>query len=319
MKITKELLKALALVDTGWWLKNVGEDFPIDRLKDIKGDYHNIVSDIRSVLNHNIFNLEDYILVFEYNNEEYTNKYDSKWNCIENNHPIQRYKKEYNDNGDIIRCDFGQVDIIHPKKWYNIFSNKRCTVNPTNDKYGIKPKGDFQNAYTIEYNNDNIPTTKRYSDGRIIHTLFDSYGIDIGWESFKDSKLIAYKYKHYNSEGLVEMLISPFLVGEYTYHDNKNIKTFKRNKDIWICNEDGKNIHSIKEDGKFFICKYNGEGNMIYNNMNNELIDKYTYIYNDKHIHIKHEQVNISNPESNTTKNCIIPMDWKNQNILSKD
>ena len=43
--ITEEVLIKLKACEDGkkWWLRNIGEGFPVARLKDIKGDYNNYI------------------------------------------------------------------------------------------------------------------------------------------------------------------------------------------------------------------------------------------------------------------------------------
>ena len=44
--ITEEVLTKLDACEDGkkWWLRNVGEGFPVSRLKDIKGDFSNYIT-----------------------------------------------------------------------------------------------------------------------------------------------------------------------------------------------------------------------------------------------------------------------------------
>ena len=125
-RITRKLLTALRACEEGkeWWLKNMGENYLVADIKNIKGDYEGYIGWLRDNIRHNIFS-------FDENN-----------NCIKHTFfdgDVETWKRD--KNGNVVKHTFPSG---HVETWE--YENNNCI------------KRTFPNGHveTWKYENGNV-------------------------------------------------------------------------------------------------------------------------------------------------------------------
>ena len=135
--ITEEVLNKLNACEEGknWWLRNVGEGFPVSRIKDIKGDFNKYISWLKDRF--------------------YNNTYDEKGNVIGTKCSTGYWTEmTYNENGNRLSYKNSNGD------W------EICVYDDRGNQIHVKNSDDEWEEYVYDKNGNLL--SSKYSVGALI-------------------------------------------------------------------------------------------------------------------------------------------------------